>query len=106
LRGGPMQIASSANRTCSACLSASEYTATVRTSSSLHAERMRSAISPRLATRIFRNMTFEAPSRKIPAIVSNFCAVQDQLFLRARADAKEPLAILHGLAIFHKDIHD
>src|SRR5258708_39684859 len=51
-----MQIASSANRTCRLCRSASEYTATVRIPSSLHAQMTRTAISPRLAIRIFSNM--------------------------------------------------
>src|SRR5881398_3710884 len=51
-----MQTASSANRTCRASRSASEYTATVRTPSSLQAQMILSAISPRLAIRIFWNI--------------------------------------------------
>src|SRR5947207_15452790 len=51
-----MQIASSAIWTCMEFASASEYTATVRIFSSLHARIMRTAISPRLATRILSNM--------------------------------------------------
>ena len=43
---------------------------------------------------------------KYPAIVSNFYAVQDQLFLRLRPNAEEPLAILHRLTIFYKNVHD
>ena len=53
---GPMQTSSSAKRTCRASRSASLYTATVRMPSSRQAEMMRSAISPRLAIRIFLNM--------------------------------------------------
>src|SRR5258707_8820699 len=52
-----MHTASSANRTCRELRSASEYTATVEIPSSLHAQITRSAISPRLATRIFWNMS-------------------------------------------------
>jgi hypothetical protein len=55
-RGGPMQIAWSANFTWRLFWSASEYTATVLTPSSLHAQMTRRAISPRLAIRIFLNM--------------------------------------------------
>ena len=51
-----MQTSSSANRTCSEFSSASEYTATVLMPSSRHAWMMRSAISPRLAIRIFLNI--------------------------------------------------
>jgi len=56
LRGGPMHTASSAKRTCRLWASASEYTATVLTPSSLQAHMTRSAISPRLAIRTFLNM--------------------------------------------------
>src|SRR6266542_3947439 len=55
---GPMQTSSSAKRTCSDSRSASEYTATVWTPSSRHARITRSAISPRLAIRIFLNIPF------------------------------------------------
>ncbi len=48
-----MQTASSARRTCFKSLSEVEYTATVLMSSSLHALKIRRAISPRLAIRIF-----------------------------------------------------
>src|SRR5579872_1229018 len=50
-----MQTLSSASRTCIACASASECTATVAMPISLHALWIRSAISPRLAMRIFSN---------------------------------------------------
>src|SRR5262245_45887835 len=56
---GPMQTSSSANLTWSESLSTSEWTATVRMPSSLQAQMMRSAISPRFAMRIFLNMPLE-----------------------------------------------
>src|ERR1700761_2492362 len=54
--GGPIHTLSSASRTCMASASAVECTATVGMPSSLQARRMRSAISPRFAIRIFSNM--------------------------------------------------
>src|SRR5881296_2298672 len=51
-----MQMSSSANLTCSESASAVEYTATVWMPSSRQAQMIRSAISPRLAIRIFLNM--------------------------------------------------
>src|SRR5262245_66407630 len=51
-----MHTLSSARRTCMASASAVECTATVAMPSSLHARNTRSAISPRLAIRIFSNM--------------------------------------------------
>src|SRR5271165_717653 len=51
-----MQTLSSARRTCIASESAVEWTATVGIPSSRQARWMRSAISPRLAIRTFRNM--------------------------------------------------
>src|SRR5271157_5335964 len=54
--GGPMQTASSARSTCRAFLSASEYTATVRTPIVRAVLMTRQAISPRLAIKIFWNM--------------------------------------------------
>src|SRR5262245_28367121 len=71
-----MRTSSSANRTCSACSSASEYTATVLMPSSRHAMMMRIAISPRFAIRIFLNMGF---------------------------DGEQPLAVLHRLAVLDVD---
>src|SRR5438477_636039 len=52
---GPMHTLSSANLTCSAFESAVECTATDAMPSSRHARITRSAISPRLAIRIFLN---------------------------------------------------
>src|SRR5882757_7230424 len=51
-----MQTLSSARRTCMASASAVECTATVAMPSSLHARKIRSAISPRLAMRILSNI--------------------------------------------------
>src|SRR5260370_10945402 len=51
-----MHTLSSASRTCNASLSAVECTATEEMPSSLHARRMRSAISPRFAIRILSNI--------------------------------------------------
>src|SRR5256885_16095538 len=51
-----MQSDSSAKRTCSECTSAVECTATVLIPSSRAARMIRSAISPRLAMRIFENI--------------------------------------------------
>src|SRR6478609_2472322 len=76
-----MQMSSSANRTCSACSSASEYTATVLMPSSRQATRIRSAISPRLAMRIFLNMWLLG------------------------ADGEQPLAELHGLPVLDVGLH-
>src|SRR5271167_4252946 len=80
-----MHTASSAKRTCSEFRSASEYTATVEMPSSLQAQMTRSAISPRLATRIFWNMA----GRRLP--------------LPAGTDAVEGLAVLDRLPVLDKD---
>src|SRR5437762_3129281 len=72
-----MHTDSSASLTYFASVSASECTTTVRMPSSRHARWMRSAISPRLAIRIFSNM----PS----------------------ADDEKRLTVLHGLAAFHQN---
>src|SRR5581483_1372723 len=77
---GPMHTDSSASFTYFASVSASEWTTTVRMPSSRHARWMRSAISPRLAIRIFSNTS---------------------------ADEEERLAVLHRLTVFHEDrFHD
>src|SRR5262245_56953611 len=57
-----MHTRSSAKRTCSASRSAVENTATVGTPRACAARMMRTAISPRLATRIFWNIE---PSRRV-----------------------------------------
>src|ERR1700722_1958015 len=83
-----MHTASSAKRTWSELRSASEYTATVEIPSSLQAQMTRSAISPRLATRIFWNIGL---GRRLP--------------LAARADAEERLAVFDRLPVFDKDAY-
>src|SRR5512135_2096142 len=80
---GPMHTDSSAARTWSASRSASEWTATVATPSSLQAAMMRSAISPRLATSTFWN---------------NVASV--------RLDREQLLAELDGLRVLRVDRHD
>src|SRR5580692_5039528 len=72
-----MQIASSANRTCRLCRSASEYTATVLMPRSLQAQITRTAISPRLAIKIFWNI--------LP-----------------RTDREQGFSVLHRAAAFHQ----
>src|SRR5215213_6642837 len=74
-----MRTSSSANRTCRACSSASEYTATVLMPSSRHAMMMRIAISPRFAIRIFLNIGL---------------------------DGEKALPVLHGLAVLDVDLDD
>src|SRR5207245_2274234 len=70
-----MHTDSSASFTYLASVSASEYTTTVRMPISRQARCMRSAISPRLAIRIFSNMLAENEQR---------------------------LPVLHRLAVFHE----
>src|SRR5207247_11411316 len=70
-----MHTDSSASFTYLASVSASEYTTTVRMPISRQARWMRSAISPRLAIRIFSNMLGENEQR---------------------------LPVLHRLAVFHE----
>src|SRR6516165_6653706 len=69
-----MQMAWSAKRTCELYRSASEYTATVWMPSSLQALMTRTAISPRLAMRIFLNR----PDGKQSLPVFHRLAVHDQ----------------------------
>ena len=60
-----MHTLSSASRTCIACESAVEWTATVGIPSSRQARWMRKAISPRLAMRILPN-TYSSTSNASP----------------------------------------
>src|ERR1700692_870763 len=76
-----MQMASSAKRTCRRWRSASEYTATVLMPRSLQAQMTRTAISPRLAIRIFSNMS-------------------------ARTNREQGLAVLHSAAVLHQLGHN
>src|SRR5690606_34202540 len=80
--GGPMQTDSSASRTYFASVSASECTTTVRMPISRHARCTRSAISPRLAIRIFSNMS-------------------EGLF-----DDEQRLAVFDRLAVLDQDLGD
>src|ERR1035437_9549410 len=84
-----MQTSSSANRTCSECSSASEYTATVLMPSSRHAKMTRSATSPRFAIRIFLNMA--SGGARSPLL---------------RLDGEQALAVLHRLPGLDVDVHD
>src|SRR6185503_9440523 len=77
-----MQTSSSAKRTWSEFSSASEYTATVLMFSSRQAWMMRSAISPRLAIRIFLNMA------------------------SGRLDREQALAVLHGLPVLDVRLYE
>src|ERR1700733_1790344 len=83
-----MQMAWSANRTCKLLRSASEYTATVWMPRSLQAQMTRTAISPRLAMRIFWNMSVWENSRS------------------TRANGEQSLAVLHWPAALHQLGHD
>src|SRR5208282_3825660 len=76
-----MQTDSSAIRTCSASLSAVEYTATVAMPSSWHARMIRMAIVPRFATSNFLNI--EATSS------ANF-------------NDHQRLTVLHRISILHQ----
>src|SRR5215469_16438316 len=89
-----MQIASSANFTCSEFLSASLYTATVRMPSSLHALITRSAISPRFAINTFRNINADAFRRTLLTNRPEF----DLEIALSRSDCEQRLPILHRLS--------
>src|SRR5262245_25115843 len=80
-----MQTASSAKRTWRPLASAVEWTATVRMPSSRQARMTRRAISPRLATRTFLNMT--ALRRALGGL-----------------DAEKRLPELHRLAVLDQDL--
>src|SRR3954470_9035901 len=80
-----MHTDSSASLTYFASVSASECTTTVRMPSSRQARWMRSAISPRLAIRIFSNI---------------------QGSRRGSTDDEQRLAVLDRLAVLHQDCLD
>src|SRR5262245_57558771 len=71
-----MHTLSSASRTCMASASAVECTATVAMPSSLQARNTRSAISPRLAIKIFSNMASFDDQQRFTEL--NRLAVLDQ----------------------------
>src|SRR6266446_6724922 len=100
-----MHTLSSARRTCMASASAVECTATVGMPSSLQARRMRSAISPRLAIRIFSNMAALILKRD-PETSRNRqtgpCAKP-----RTRSlDDHQRFAEFHRLGVFEQDLDD
>src|SRR5688572_20005558 len=78
--GGPMHTLSSARRTCIACSSAVECTATVLMPISRQARWMRSAISPRFAMSTLSNTA---------------CALFDD---------HEDVAVFHGLLVLDHDL--
>src|SRR3982750_3426866 len=86
-----MQMASSANCTCMELASASEYTATVRMLSSLQARMIRTAISPRLATRTFSNIRVFRVDLRLNGGLS-------------RPELEEGLAKFDGLGVFEQDL--
>src|SRR6266850_1752668 len=90
LRGGPMQMSSSANLTCRESASAVEYTATVWMPSSRQAQMIRRAISPRLAIRIFLN---------IGRTGARSCR-------RGFADLEQRLPVFHRLPVRHERLED
>src|SRR6266508_2245384 len=95
-----MQIASSASCTCIEFMSASEYTATVRMFSSLQARMIRTAISPRLATRIFSNMGYGA---LLPQPNGN-AGRRDAVKTLNRPNLKQRLPKLDGLGAVHEHL--
>src|ERR1043166_2365685 len=84
-----MHTLSSARRTCMASASAVECTATVGMPSSLQARNTRSAISPRLAIRIFSNMAIGRTTR-----------------VRLSFDDHQRFAELDRLGILEQDLAD
>src|SRR5580700_4545450 len=91
-----MQTLSSARRTCMASSSAVEWTATVGMPSSLQARSTRSAISPRLAIRIFSNI--EQPSlddHQWLAIFDRLAVSNQNLDHRAGARRRDLIHRLH-----------
>src|SRR5262250_2666506 len=87
-----MHTLSSARRTCMASASAVECTATVGTPSSLQARSTRSAISPRLAIRIFSNIR-GSDARHAPPRRGSF-------------DDHQRLAELDRLGVLEQDLAD
>src|SRR5579872_3716440 len=100
-----MQTLSSASRTCMASASAVEWTATVGMPSSLHARKMRSAISPRLAIRILSNISLDDHQRL--AVLDRLAILDQDLNDLAGARSRDLIHRLHrfddhqGFAGFH-----
>src|ERR1700727_151206 len=102
-----MQTLSSARGTCIASASAVECTATVAMPSSLHARRIRSAISPRLAIRILSNMLSQTMSGEQPVALlldnhqrfaefDRLAVLDENLRHGARARRRNLVHRLHG----------
>src|SRR5437868_4946597 len=103
-----MQMASSAKRTCSELRSASLYTATLRMPNSLHAQITRRAISPRLAIRIFLNIgsLSHQAIESSPASAAMARSLNGPMTRSGGSYPKQRLAVLHGLSVFGKLLHD
>src|ERR1700680_811224 len=112
-----MHTLSSASLTCMASASAVEWAATVAIPSSLHARRMRSAISPRLAIRILSNISPLSFDDQERLTVFHRLRVLDQNALDAggalrrnrvhglqRCTLKERLALAHLLAFLDEGL--
>src|SRR6202158_3941346 len=104
-----MHTLSSASRTCMASASAVECTATVGMPSSLQARSTRSAISPRLAIRIFSNIRSSAGEWRIAngelGIGSPSVPIRYSLFAtRHSLDDHQRLAELDGLTVLEQDL--
>src|SRR6516165_4279270 len=97
-----MQTLSSARRTCMASASAVECTATVATPSSLQARSTRSAISPRLAIRIFSNMRLDLDLSPQAGRGGRRCFAFDL----ASLDDQQRFAELDRLRILEQNLHD
>src|ERR1700692_620854 len=97
-----MQTLSSASRTCMASASAVECTATVAMPSSLHARRMRRAISPRLAMRILSNMFSQGRVANGEWGKRKLCAIRYSPF--ALFNNYQRLAEFDRLAVLDEDL--
>src|ERR1700741_2427609 len=104
-----MHTLSSASRTCMASASAVECTATVGMPSSLQARSTRSAISPRLAMRIFSNIRRSAGERRIAngeeGTRTAAVPIRYSLFATRRSlDDHQRLAELDGLTVLEQEL--
>src|SRR6185503_17175422 len=94
-----MHTLSSARRTCMASASATEWTATVRMPISRQARWMRSAISPRLAIRIFSNISCDAlgDDHQRLAELDRLTVLDQDLRDRPSMRRRDRIHHLHGL---------
>src|SRR5579872_2236663 len=97
-----MHTLSSARRTCMASASAVEWTATLAMPSSLHARRMRNAISPRLAMRILSNMKSQANSE----VANRRTASERTTRYSLSLNDHQRLTKFHGLAVLDENLGD